>query len=295
MCAVRVYPGFVHSLGSPLHFSVPKGHSMATATVIKALVADVPVYNAGISPFQSGNYIRTTAPAASTLYGVNRQANNLPNAYAGFRQSVSGNRAFELPAGSAPITTVSTATQLRVVGILSGVVKARAAGNAVAPASSFIIAAGGGTAVANATLSIKGTTAANLLVGATSMSIASSGADVTTILVGDRITVAGDPTTYYATATSTAMNGTTEVLVPITPPLQVAKVAAQVVTITAATGKTAIFADTPAVGQEVEVWINAATDIVTVQVLAASREYQILAYDAMIATAALDLAPLAKA
>jgi hypothetical protein len=126
------------------------------------------------------------------------------------------------------------------------------------------------------------------------MSIASSGADTNTILVGDRITVAGDPTVYYATATTISLNGTTEINVAITPPLQVAKVAAQVVTITAATGKTAIFADAAGVGQEVEVWINDATDIATVQVHAASREYQILAYDAMIATAALDLAPLAK-
>lgn len=268
---------------------------MATATVIKALVADIPVYNGATSPFQAGNYIRTSAPAASTLYGVNRQANSSATAYAGFRQSVSGNRAFELPAGSAPITTISTATQLRVVGLISGVIKARAAGNAVAPASSFIVAAGGGTAVADATLSIKGTTAAALLVGSTQMSIASSGADTNTILVGDRLTVAGDTTTYYATATTISLNGTTEILVSITPPLQVAKVAAQVVTVTAATGKTAIFADTPAVGQDVEVWVNAATDIITVQVLAASREYQILAYDAMIASAALDLVPLARA
>jgi hypothetical protein len=114
-------------------------------------------------------------------------------------------------------------------------------------------------------------------------------------LVGDRITVAGDPTVYYATATTISLNGTTEINVAITPPLQVAKVAAQVVTIAAATGKTAIFADTPAVGQDVEVWINAASDIATVQVHAASRKYQVLAYDAMIASSALDLAPLPRA
>lgn len=268
---------------------------MPTATVIKALVADVPVFNGGISPYQSGNFVESFAVGTPTLYGANRPANSSTTQYALFRQSVTGNRAFELPATSAPITTVTSATQMRVVGIMNSIIKARASGAAVAPASSFIVAAGGGTAVGNATLSIKATTAAALLVGSTQMSIASSGADVTTILVGDRITVAGDTTTYHATATSATMNGTTEVLVSITPPLQIVKVAAQVVTITAATGKTAIFADVASVGQDVEVWILAAADIITIQVHAASRKYQVLAYDAMSASSALDLAPLAKA
>lgn len=265
---------------------------MATATVIKALVADVPVYNAGTSPYQSGNYVESFAAGTPTLYGVNRQANSSATKYAGFRQSIAGNKAFELPAGSAPITTVSTATQLRVVGIMNGVIKARAVGTTAAPASSFIVAVGGGTAIGEAGLTTDGVLNT---VGATSLVIKDDGVNTETILVGDQLTVAGDSTVYYATATTTSLNGVTSVAVAITPPLRVAVAAGVAVTVTAASGKTAIFAEAPGVGQEVEVWINDATDIVTVQVHAASRKYQILAYDAMVASAALDLAPLAKA
>lgn len=267
---------------------------MASATVIKALVADVPVWGAGVTPYQAGNHLSAFAAGTPTLYGVNRPANTSTTKFFPFKQTISGNKAFELT-GSSPITTISTATQLRVVGILNGVIKARASGAAVAPASSFIVGAGGGTAAADATLSVKGTTAANMLAGSVLLSLASSGANTKTILPGDQFTVAGDTTVYTFTGGGTlTLNGTTEINVGITPPLQVAQTAGLAVTITAATGKTAIFADALGVGQTGEVWVNDAADIVTIQVLAASREYDVIACDAMIASSALDLAPLAK-
>ena len=275
---------------------------MASATILKTLVAALPILSTG-TPFISGAHITGFSPGTPTLYGVNRPANNTLAKYRIFAQSISGNKAFDLGSTiTAPQNTtggaLSDANQLRVVGVFtpwaSPVIKNRARGDQVAPALGFIIAAGGGTAVADATLSIKGSTASALLVGATVMSIASSGADTQTILVGDTLTVAGDTTTYYATATSTALNGTTEVLVSITPPLQVAKVAGQVVTVTAASGKVAIFADAVGVGSNVEVWVNDAADVVTIQAFTASTHYDLISYDAMVGTAALDLFPLAK-
>lgn len=276
---------------------------MATATVLKTLVASLPVLSTG-TPFISGAHITGFSPGTPVLYGVNRPANNITTKYRIFRQSVTGNKAFDLTStintpGNTTGGAVADANQLRVVGIinvgLAPVLKKRARGDQVAPASGFLIAAGGGTAVADATLSIKGTTASALVIGSTQLSIASSGADTNTILVGDTLTVAGDTTTYYATATTASLNGTTEVLVSITPPLQVAKVAAQVVTVAAASGRVAIFADIPAVGTDVEIWVNDAADIVTIQTFVASTHYDLISYDAMVGTAALDLFPLAKA
>ena len=275
---------------------------MATATLLKTLVASQPILSTG-TPFISGAHITGFSPGTPTLFGVNRAATNNIAKYRIFRQLLAGNKAFDLTSTvNAPQNTtggvLSDANQLRVVGIfnpaITPVIKKRARGDNVAPANGFVLATGGGTAVADVTLSIKGTTAAALLVGSTQMSIASSGADTNTILVGDTITVAGDTTTYYATATSTALNGTTEVLVSITPPLQVAKVAAQVVTIAAASGRVAIFNEIPGVGTDVEVWVNDVTDVVTVQAFVASTHYDLISYDAMVGTAALDLFPLAK-
>lgn len=275
---------------------------MATATLLKTLVASQPILSTG-TPFISGAHITGFSPGTPTLFGANRPANSVLTKYRMFRQTLAGNKAFDLTSSvTAPQNTtggaLSDANQLRVVGIFSPlitpVIKKRARGDNAAPANGFVIAAGGGSANADATLSIKGTTAAALLVGSTQMSIASSGADTNTILVGDTITVAGDTTVYYATATSTALNATAEVLVSITPPLQVAKVAAQVVTVATASGRVAIFNEIPGVGTDVEVWVNDAADVVTVQAFAASTHYDLISYDTFVGTAALDLFPLAK-
>lgn len=235
-------------------------------------------------PFNPGCHFYANSTAGTTMYSCDHPGDQSATKYARFQQTLSGNKAFELPSGvNAPQNTtggaLSDANQLRVIGLVNGVptTTPRTRGDQVAAAGGFVVGAGGGTAVADATLSIKGTTAAALLVGSTQMSIASSGADTQTILVGDRITVAGDPTTYYATATTATLNGTTEVLVSITPPLQVAKVAAQAVTITAATGKTILLGTAPGVGAKVEVLVMDAADISTVTggAMTANREYEL--------------------
>ncbi len=266
---------------------------MASATVVKTFVADLPVYNAGTSPFQSGNHIAAFSVGTPVIYGANRPANSSATKYALFRQTISGNKAFALPSGSAPITTLaSTATQLRVVGILAGVIKKRAVGTAVAPASGFIVAAGGGTAAGQTDLTTKAATA--YAVGVTSVEVKEA-SGTGTILVGDKLNFAGDTTDYFATATTATLDST-GVAIAITPPLQVAIASAGVaVTVTAADGKTAIFADAAGVGQDVEVWILDSTDIVTVGTLVASTPADLVAYDAMVATAAATLSPLAKA
>lgn len=262
---------------------------MAAAALTKNFPVSTLLRN-NVLPFIKGNYMRIWSPGAAVAYGVNSPGSSSATKYQAFKQELSGNKAFNLASGiNTPQNTtggaLAIANQLRVVALVNDAVTVapRARGDQVAPTNAFVIAAGGGTAVADATLSIKGTTAANLLVGSVLMSIASSGADTQTILIGDRITVAGDSTTYYATATTISLNGTTEINVAITPPVQVVKVAAQVVTIAAATGKTVIFNQTIAVGAKVEVWVNDAADItqLTGGALTANVDYQQVMYDVM--------------
>jgi hypothetical protein len=265
---------------------------MAAAALTKSVAVSTLTRNNAL-PFIKGNALSYQSPGAAVMYGVNSPGSGSATKYQRFQQTLTGNKHFLLSSGiNTPQNTtggaLSDLNQLRVVALVNDAVTAagRARGDQVVPTNAFIVAAGGGTAVADATLSIKGTTASALLVGSTSMSIASSGADTQTILVGDRITVATSPgtadaTVYYATATSTALNGTTEVLVPITPPLQVAKVATQVVTIAAASGKGIIFNQTIAVGSKVEVWVNDAADItqITGGTFTANIDYQAACFD----------------
>ncbi len=240
------------------------------------------------SPFLVDREIIANSVAGTTLYGAKHPGTLSTTKYASFRQTISGNKAFKLPtAVTAPLQTVSgavaAADQLRNVALVDGVASLHARADQVAAAGAFVYGAGGGTAVADATLIVKGTTAANIAAGATSLSIASTGALTTTILVGDIITITGDPTVYRATATTTSMNGTTEVLLPITPPLQQAVVASTVIAVATSDDITAIFGTAPAVGALVELFVLASTDIVTLTggAMTAGRDYEIPCYDFM--------------
>lgn len=233
------------------------------------------------SPFLVDKMIAITSLAGTTLYGAKHPGTLSTTKYASFKQTISGNKAFALAtAVNAPLQTtggaVAAADQLRTVVLVDGVPLIHSRDDQVAAAGSFVVGAGGGTAVADATLSIKGTTAAALLAGSTNMSIASSGADTLTILVGDKLTITGDATVYRATATTTSLNGTTEVLLAITPPLQQAVLAGAVVTIATSDDKTILNVTAPAVGALVEVFVLDAADIVTVTggALTAGREYE---------------------
>jgi hypothetical protein len=254
-----------------------------------------------MTPFVAGAKVHLSAVATPTVYGVYSPARKSLTQYQSFKQSLSGNKHFLLGSAIAtPQNTVggalSDANQLRVVTQVNRVVKKRARGDQVAPALGSIVAAGGGTAAGDATLIVKGTTASALLAGSTNLSIASTGANVKTMLVGDSFTIAGDTTTYYATATTATLNGTTEVLVAITPPLQVASPINAVITVAVANGKGIMLAEAPGVNAVVETWVMEAADITTITggALVAARSYEIDCRDVMLASTQAELMGLAR-
>jgi len=268
------------------------------ATTIKTL-GTTPVYN-DVTPFIPGKHIKLNAIADQTVYGVNHPGRSTVAKFQRFVQLLSGNKHFLLgSAVTAPQNTtggaLSDANQLRVVVLVNGVLKKRARGDQVAPASSVIVGAGGGTAVADATVIVKGTTAANILAGATTLSVASTGANTKTFLPGDVLTIAGDTTPYYATGAGTlTLNGATEILIGITPPLQVAAAASAVITVTAASGKGILVVDAPSVNHVVEVWAVASGDVATLSggALTAGQDYDLECYDALVASGAVNMTAL---
>lgn len=246
---------------------------------LKFISAEVVLNNK--TPFLVGQPVNIESTAGTSLYGINHPGDQSTTKFARFKQLVSGNKVFTLPtAVNAPQTTtggaLSAANQLRAVVTVDDVPTLRARSDQVAAAGGSLVgAAGGGTAVGDATISIKGTTAAALLVGSTQLSLASSGALTTTVIVGDKITVAGDSQVYTVTETSQAFNGTTEVLVDVTPPLVVAKVAAQAVTIAAGSDRTVLLGTAPAVGAIVDVLVMDSADVITETggAMTAGRQY----------------------
>ncbi len=256
-------------------------------TVVQVQNVNAAVKRFSISPFLKGQPVRLTSVTGTpTVYAANHPGTDATTAYARFKQTVTGNKAFKLPtAMTAPTQTsgaVSAANQLKTVVLKNGVAVKHTDDSLVAAASCFCIGVGGGTAVADATLIVKGTTAANIAAGATSLSIASTGADTQTILVGDLITIAGDATVYRATATTTSLNGTTEVLLPITPPLQAATTASTVITCATSDDRTILFATAPTVGDVIEViGREVSGDIVTLTggAMVAGETYEVASYD----------------
>lgn len=266
----------------------------------KALLAATPVYNQ-LSPFLVDNPVLLVCNAGGSVYGANHPGVRSTTKYAKFKQTITGNKAFSLPTGvTAPLQTVSgalaDADQLRVVALVNGVISKGARADQVAAAGTFVVGSGGGTAVADATVIVKGTTAANIAAGATSLSVASTGSDTQTIIVGDLITIAGDSTVYRATATSTALNGTTEVLLPITPPLQAATTASTVITVATSDDRTVIFGTAPALNVTVEVFVLASTDITTISggALTAARIYETPCFTFMHAGALTNMTPAVR-
>jgi hypothetical protein len=275
---------------------------MASATTIKTVAATAITFNPGVTPFQVGNHICAESIGGATLYGANSPAQSDATKYASFKQTVSGNKAFVLSSSAlTPQNTISgalaLADQLRVVGLVNGAAKFRARGDQVAPAAGFVVAYGGGTAAGQADLSTKAATA--YAVGVTSVEIKEA-SGTGTILVGDKINFAGDTTDYFATATTATLDAT-GVAIAITPPLQVAIAASVAVTVTSAgttSSKTIIFAEAPAVGATVEIWVLASTDVITLTggALTAGKPYDIESYNAFVCSANnVDIYPLAKA
>lgn len=265
---------------------------MATATTVKTFIADTTILNEGITPFNAGNHILAFSAGTPIIYGVNSPAHSNTAKFFTSKQTVSGNKAF--PLGSAlntPVATLTAANVLRGVAIVgTSTAPKRTSGAAIAAGGTFIFAVGGGTAAGDATYVVDGVQA----IAAVSIQVKSSGVNTKTILVGDKINIAGDTTDYYALATSVTFNGTTAVAVSITPPLVAATGAASVVTVTAADGKTAIIGTAPSVGQTVKIWVMDAADVIAITTLVASTPADIEAYDAMSASAAASIYAQAK-
>lgn len=240
-------------------------------------------------PFLKGCPAGASSAGAATLYGVNHPGDGSTTKYARWTQTISGNKAFVLPSAvTAPLQSTSAITaaqQLRVIVMVDGVTKVFGDCDTTPASGGFNVPVGGGTAVADATVIVKGTTAANIALGATSLSVASTGADTQTILIGDQLTIAGDSTIYYCTEASQALNGTTEVLVDITPPLQAAATASAVITVTTSDDRTILLNSAPAVGAKIEALVMDAADItqLTGGTMTATREYEIAVYDFMCA------------
>ena len=265
---------------------------------VQALLAATPTLN-NRYPFLVGSPVYLESGAGATVYGVNHPGAHDTEKFAVWKQTISGNKAFVLPSAvNAPAQTtggaVADADQLRSVVLVDKVIKKHSRDDQVAASGCFVWGAGGGTAAGESTLEVKGTTAANIAAGATSLSVAdNTGANTKTFLVGDMIEIAGDDTVYYVTETSQALNGTTEVLVDITPPLQQAAVAGTLITCTASTDRVLILNAAPAVGAEVEAWVLDSGDVATLTggALTAERIYDEACYSAMVASALTNMTP----
>lgn len=268
---------------------------MGSASPVKYVSNAVLYQNA--TPFIVGTHLNYNSSAGTTLYGVNdigeagsSGATAGTNQVQVFRQTLTGNTAFELPAATTFLTpqnttggTLSDANQLRVTLINETAFQTvspftRIRGDNAPGASQFAVGVGGGTLAADATMSVN----ANQAVGSTAIAIKSSGANTKTAIIGDKLTFAGDTTVYYVTDALDTANGTTPVTYNITPPLQVAITATQVVTFAAPTGKTLFVQASapPVVGSTLRATVFASTDVVTVTggAMTAGREYDDVCY-----------------
>lgn len=267
---------------------------MGSATMIKT-VSTAPVLN-NATPFTSGAHIQVESTAGSTLYGANHPGRSSTTKFQQFKQLTSGNYGFELAAGiTAPQNTtggaLSVANTLRVIAQVNGTIYNRLRGDQDPTASTFVVGAGGGTMAGDTTMVFN----AAVAVGTVSTQIKSSGANVKTLIVGDRMTIVEGTLTEVVTVTRLfTANGTTAVTVSITPTVN-AYTTAAVLTFQAATGKAIIFG-TPSItaASIVEVWVLDAADVITLNggALTAGQNYDLLCYDAFIATAATDIFPL---
>lgn len=260
---------------------MPIGSFGNVSNVVNLVAAAAPT-KLRAHPFLKGCPALASSAGAATFYGVDHPGDGSTAKYATWKQSVAGNKAFVLPStNTAPAQTVGGAIaavdQLRSVVMVDGTTLLHSRDDQVAVASGFVWGAGGGTAVSDATLITDGANA----IGAIVVNIKSTGVNTNTVIVGDRLTFAGDATVYYVTETSQAMNGVTAVAVDITPPLVAAPAAGAVVTVAASLDRTLILNAAPAVGSAIEALVMLAADITTYTggAMVANRNYEIAGSD----------------
>ena len=253
-------------------------------------------------PFIKGRHVAGFSSAGANLYGVDQPSAQDATKYQLFKQQVTGNKAFELSSSATtPQNTtggaLSAANQLRVVAIVNGTnvggtVLNRTRGDQDASSGNFVVGAGGGTLVGDTTMVFNAAVAANAITS----QIKSSGANVKTLIVGDRMTIVeGSATDTVTVSAGATMNGTTAVAITHSPVAN-AYTTAATLTFVAATGKAIIINPATALQANgtLEVWVSAASDITTHTggALTASREYDITVNEVMFADAAVDLARL---
>lgn len=257
----------------------------------KAILANALTLN-DRSPFMAGEPIVVDSLAGTILYGVNAPGDLSVTKYSKVR-AVAGQTGFELPATlNTPGNTVggalAIANQLRVVGLINDITPmARTRGDVDPAAGQFIIAAGGGTMVGDTTMTLNAATAAGLV----TFQIKSIGANVKTILSGDRMTITEGAVTETVTVTRLfTANGTTAVSVFTTPTVNAYTVAA-VLTFVAATGKAVSIGTAAVAGADYAFWILDAADVVTVGAtsLTAGQVYDGVCTDVMTTAGAVNI------
>lgn len=262
---------------------MPRNRLIGPVDQFKVVSANV-LYN-DFAPFLVGEPIYVDSLAGTTLYGANHPGDLSTTKFARFRQTVASNFGFELPSAvNTPQNTtggaLSAANQLRVVIMVDAIPRLRMRGDQDPGTSQAAIGAGGGTMIGDTTMVFHAAVAANAV---TSL-IKSSGANVKTLIPGDRMTITEGSLTETVTVTRAfTANGTTQVTLSHTPTVN-AYTTAAVLTFVAATGKAVILgASAPSVGAEIEVAVLDASDVVTVGntggALTAGQLYQAICPD----------------
>ena len=270
---------------------MPFNPLISTGPQTKALLANALVLN-DRSPFVAGEPVVIDSLAGTTLYGANAPGDLSVTKYSKVR-AVAGQTGFELPAAlNTPANTtggaIAIANQLRVVGLINdATIMPRTRGDVDPAAAQFIVAAGGGTMIGDVTMSLNAATT----VGLVSFQIKSSGANVKTILSGDRMTITEGLVTETVTVTRLfTANGTTAVTV-FTTPTAFAYSTAAVLTFVAATGKAVSIGTAAVAGADYTFWILDPADVVTVGAasLTAGQVYDAVCTDIMTTAGAVNM------
>jgi hypothetical protein len=260
----------------------------------KAILANTVIVN-DRAPFLAGQPAYVDSLAGTTLYGVNAPGNLSVTKYFTARATAAASQfGVEMPSTvNAPQNTtggaLAAANQLRVVALTDGTIRLRLRGDQDPSAGTFAVGAGGGTMIGDATMVLNASTAAGLA----TYQIKSSGANVKTLIVGDRMTIVEGTLTETVTVTKLfTANGTTAVSVFTTPLVNSYTVAATL-TFVAATGRAIVFGTALTANSDVEVWIMDAADVVTVGntggALTAGQVYDAVVADAMHTAGAVNL------
>ena len=270
---------------------MPFNPLISTVPQVKAVLANTLTLN-DRSPFLAGEPLALDSLAGTILYGANAPGDLSVTKYSKVR-AVAGQTGFELPAAlNTPANTtggaIAIANQLRSVGLINdATLMPRTRGDVDPAAGQFIVAAGGGTMVGDTTMTLNAATAAGLV----SFQIKSSGANVKTILSGDRMTITEGAVTETVTVTRLfTANGATAVTV-FTTPTAFSYTVAAVLTFVAATGKAVSIGTAAVAGADYTFWILDAADVVTVGAasLTAGQVYEGICTDVMTTAGAVNL------